>query len=559
MSFNRRSRAKMEKQLRTGLFGSGRITDTRPYMQFGKSVPLLDITCSNKRIKTYYGDFSAVNHTAGSCVGRPRAAEEFAIDKAGWHWSYFKDPESIAVKYQSVAYAKKGHPWDLPGYHYRYAMACRSPEHPNWRFDYVHPLRASDVSAYVLRNPCRMRAFYRYSRQPDAPFFDNDWTLYASDPAYRQQHANIPGAPLSRPTRSGAGVGAGGPDTMAAMAAAANAGRHQAELRQQERISALRRELEVAKAGECVEITQCASLFAPPHIMCALFALCVYAELHMSKAAPTRPLPHVTHPNVANLSSCRSRCADCDTAITALGDRPLRPHRPRFYLHDSGGFNFSAVLRGVSEVLAGRPPDVVWPVGEGQYLIEPPLLHALAASPHRTRDPDQAAIHVLSVAPWASMLLAARRGEPAAHAVRMQRAAETLRTNVHFIRSRGVRGKSQPGPVFVQLLGGESLDPLGIAYQRLLAGGNVLLGCTDPTNAAVGGNSKYPAHKLMATAVTLPYFSHAYALQAHPAALPRSGLMFHGGFGRFDFGNRDRMHKMLLRVRSLAPDVPVNS
>ena len=147
MTFNRRSRAKMEKQLRTGLFGSGRITDTRPYMQFGKSVPLLDITCSNKRIKTYYGDFSAVNQTASSCAGRPRAAEEFAIDAAGWHWSYFKDPENIAVKYQSVAYAKKGHPWDIPSYHHRYAMACRSPEHPSWRFDYVHPLRASDVSA----------------------------------------------------------------------------------------------------------------------------------------------------------------------------------------------------------------------------------------------------------------------------------------------------------------------------------------------------------------------------------------------------------------------------
>ena len=154
----------------------------------------------------------------------------------------------------------------------------RDASQPGWCGPALHSLWM-DCSGfrYVLRNPCRMRAFYRYSRQPDAPFFDNDWTLYASDPAYRQQHANIPGAPLSRPTRSGAGVGAGGPDTMAAMAAAANAGRHQAELRQQERISALRRELEVAKAGECVEITQCASLFAPPRIMCALLP-CVYMQ-----------------------------------------------------------------------------------------------------------------------------------------------------------------------------------------------------------------------------------------------------------------------------------------
>ena len=74
-----------------------------------------------------------------------------------------------------------------------------------WHFDYVHPLRASDVSAYVLRNPCRMRAFYRYSRQPDAPFFDNDWMLYTSDPAYRQQHvdASLARGRARRPAHSG--------------------------------------------------------------------------------------------------------------------------------------------------------------------------------------------------------------------------------------------------------------------------------------------------------------------------------------------------------------------
>ena len=34
--------------------------------------------------------------------------------------------------------------------------------------------------------------------------------------------------------------------------------------------------------------------------------------------------------------------------------------------------------------------------------------------------------------------------------------------------------------------------------------------------------------------------------------------MFHGGFGRFDFGNRERMHKVMLRVRSLEPRVRID-
>ena len=99
---------------------------------------------------------TASAHTASSCANQTHAMEEFAIDAASWHWSYFKDPESIAVKYQSVAYAKKGHPWDLPNYHYRYAMACRSPEHPNCSGTLITCTRC--VRAMCRRTCCATRA-----------------------------------------------------------------------------------------------------------------------------------------------------------------------------------------------------------------------------------------------------------------------------------------------------------------------------------------------------------------------------------------------------------------
>ncbi|KAL1519698.1 hypothetical protein AB1Y20_023208 [Prymnesium parvum] len=261
--------------------------------------------------------------------------------------------------------------------------------------------------------------------------------------------------------------------------------------------------------------------------------------------------PRDIYPSAANLSTCRSRCTACGPDIDTPPARSRRFDPPLFYLEASGALDHRPLLSAVLSTLASRPPDVVWPVGEGQYLIEPPILRALATHPRRTLDAERARIHVLCVAPWASLLLARRRGEPEAHAERMAAAARELAGLRRFTHSR------RAGRLYVQLLGGESLATLGKEYQRELASGNVVLGCTDPTNAYIGPNNREPAHRLMATAITLPYLSHAFAAMPFAGHGPRSGLMFHGGLGRFDFGNRDRMRKILLRVPSVAAHTKV--
>ena len=113
-----------------------------------------------------------------------------------------------------------------------------------------------------------------------------------------------------------------------------------------------------------------------------------------------------------------------------------------------------------------------------------------------------------------------------------------------------------------------------------------------------GPNVRAPAHLLMANAVTLPYVAHAFAarpistrssrplsssgrellspIAEEPAAgrteasttavdgrhgggaAARSGIMFHGGLGRFDFGNRERMSRVMKRVQALFPRIRVD-
>ena len=177
-----------------------------------------------------------------------------------------------------------------------------------------------------------------------------------------------------------------------------------------------------------------------------------------------------------NMSACRSKCGPCDPFLTVVSDRPPRLARPRFFLHEHGGFNFSDVLQEVRTVLAGRPADVALPVGYGQYLLDIPLLEALSKHPQRTFDLERATVHVLAVAPFASWVMARRRGVPEAHEARMQEVANELRRSPFF------RGDS---PI-VLLLGGETLMVLGVPLQKVLTTGQVLLGCTDPTNADIG-------------------------------------------------------------------------
>lgn len=324
------------------------------------------------------------------------------------------------------------------------------------------------------------------------------------------------------------------------------------------------------------------------------------------------------------LTECRSRCRACDADITAVRPRPpkaLQP--PRFYIEEAGGFNFSRVAGAVERKLGGSPPDLVYPVGEGQYLFELPLLRALAANPSRTLDPKLAAFHVLAVMPWTSYMAAKHGGgDLAAHDARMRRAATEVGRNLDFAQ----------GKPFVLLFGGETLHTLGPELGRALARGNAIMACTDPTNAAIGPNNRHPAHTLMERAVALPYYAQAFAAlptaparpgargpesEPKPAAARRSelrdrlsggrvspseravprtrllndvgpalvqpptrpsgrgraarlfnasrllntsraGFMFHGGLGRFDFGNRQRMTTVMSRMRKLRPELNVD-
>lgn len=163
--------------------------------------------------------------------------------------------------------------------------------------------------------------------------------------------------------------------------------------------------------------------------------------------------------------TCRARCGLCD-AIDNTSTQVHSSPRTSFYLEARGALNFSSLLANET-----RPPDLAFPVSWGQYLIESPLLRALASHPRRTHLPSLASIHVLAVTPWASMIEAERRGKGWEHSERMERAAEELARHDRFQASRG------SGTLFVQLLGGEALHTMGDAYQRQLVKGNVLLGC----------------------------------------------------------------------------------
>ena len=65
----------------------------------------------------------------------------------------------------------------LPSHHYQNAMTCSAPQKPKWVFEYVPRLTEEHVPRFVLRNPCRMRLFFRYARKPGAWGLSNDYEL----------------------------------------------------------------------------------------------------------------------------------------------------------------------------------------------------------------------------------------------------------------------------------------------------------------------------------------------------------------------------------------------
>ena len=101
------------------------------------------------------------------------------ISKSSWHYSYFMTPDEIVDKYRSAVVGNSKKDWSNkpPEWHFKVAMHCSSPQHFSWTFKYVDVLTEDDVPPYVLQNRCRMKPFFRYSREgnPMAALPVADW------------------------------------------------------------------------------------------------------------------------------------------------------------------------------------------------------------------------------------------------------------------------------------------------------------------------------------------------------------------------------------------------
>jgi len=233
---------------------------------------------------------------------------------------------------------------------------------------------------------------------------------------------------------------------------------------------------------------------------------------------------------------------------------PLAPPQLRFYLHQDAAFNHSGVLAALKQRLAGRPMDVGLPVGEAQYLSDVPITAALERHPLRTNDPAAAALHVIGAVPFASSVLADASGDQSSHEARMNALAEQLERLPAFIERR------KP---FLLVHCSCSAKQLGVPLMQTLGRGNLIVASCDPYFARDFGKLPQPFAHAYRRGVTIPFYPHSLAHDATPLqrtspqtpthetprATNRSGIMFHGGLGRYDHGLRDGMLELIGRVR----------
>jgi hypothetical protein len=309
-----------------------------------------------------------------------------------------------------------------------------------------------------------------------------------------------------------------------------------------------------------------------------------------------------------SMAPCRNLCTACASRYDTQRTKPRAKfdiltdststhadELPTFYLHDQGAFgNFT---RGVAaewaELLAGEPPDTALPVldkaataalkraassagkgalgphamyraarfrnlesaatasGWGQYLVDLPLLEALARHPRRIRDdPSRAQLHILGVAPLASLVLAdGLHGNVQEHSRRMVAAAKELAQLPHYGCDQPNRPCDGEAPIIV-LVPGEYIGVLGVEFQNmLLRRRRPVLAVNDQSLAWCCNNGmakNVPVRHLVETGIVLPYRSHAFAYSAFHRV--RRGLMFHGRQFTFDFGLRKRMVEAMQAV-----------
>ena len=239
----------------------------------------------------------------------------------------------------------------------------------------------------------------------------------------------------------------------------------------------------------------------------------------------------------------------------------------RYYIHDQGAFNFSDVLSALHALMAGQPMDLALPVGEAQHLSDIPIMAALERHPLRTWDADVADLHVIGALPYASHVLALVSGELVAHRRRMSALTAALEALPPFI------GRKKP---LLLLHCAFSPQHMGVPLLTALGRGNLIVASCDPFFARDLGASTPFTHAYR-RGVTIPYYPHSLAYdggggrswtngssggnrsggdvgksggggvgEVHGA---RSGLMFHGGLGRYDHGLREEMLQLLEEVR----------
>ena len=274
------------------------------------------------------------------------------------------------------------------------------------------------------------------------------------------------------------------------------------------------------------------------------------------------------------LSRCIVRC-EPSLSLCSAGPTPHLnplPPRVRYYIHDQGAFNFSDVLSALHALMAGQPMDLALPVGEAQHLSDIPIMAALERHPLRTWDADVADLHVIGALPYASHVLALVSGELVAHRRRMNALTAALGALSPFI--------SRKKPLLL-LHCAFSPQHMGAPLMNALGRGNLIVASCDPFFARDLGKLSQsgvgaPFTHAYRRGVTIPFYPHSLAYddgggrswtngssggnrsggdvgksgggggEDHGA---RSGLMFHGGVGRYDHGLRKSMLQLLEEVR----------
>lgn len=291
-------------------------------------------------------------------------------------------------------------------------------------------------------------------------------------------------------------------------------------------------------------------------------------------------------PLATSCYSCDRWCGQFESSDSLLSlEAPL----PKFYLYEHGAFSFGSVERAFDKILHGLPPDMVLPLKYAQHLVDIPLIKSLRKSVHRTYVREEAEAIVIGALPFASECLAHLSQNKSLawerHMRRMDHLALALEAEPCFLRTRPANNTLDnpcaldPGATTIPWLliasGLMLSDMLGRRLQHVLAKGrHVVLATVDPSVAAIGSNIVTRARFLMGEAIALPYWAHTYATQSRTGGehrdnvsgdankegvqgtridgdisgrhnarhntdgSARSGVMFHGGLGRADYGVR---------------------